>query len=409
MLANRLSADPGNRVLLLEAGGPDRNPWITSRPATIGRSQHRARLGLRNRARARPERPRVTWPRGKTLGGSSAINGLVYIRGQRRISTAGGSSATPAGRMTTCCPISSAPRTRSAAPTSTTARAAVGGSDLAGITAVRRVHRAPRGGHPAQRRFQRRRAGRRRLLSAHHRAAALLDGGRLSAPGPAAANLGDRDPRAGHRSPSGPAAAGVRYRQQRRARDATAAEVVLSAAPSTRRRCCSFGHRAGGAAARARHPGGTTCRAWATCRTISGARGLSLQSHHAQRLRQQSAQEGADGARFAAVPHRPADRRAVEGGSSPARGHDLASRHPVPLRPVLAATGRATHCTDSRASPLGLPAAPGKPRLPAAAHGRSGRQASITANYLATETDRRSWSTASTTPAGSARPRPSSP
>ena len=62
-VAARLSEDPGTRVLLLEAGPEDRNPWIHVPVGSNGRS--------------------ITWPRGKVLGGSSAINGLVYIRGQR--------------------------------------------------------------------------------------------------------------------------------------------------------------------------------------------------------------------------------------------------------------------------------------------------------------------------------------
>ena len=84
VLANRLSADPAARVLLLEAGGPDKNPFIHM-PAGIGRIldnpktdwcfQTCAQPGLVNR--------RIPIPRGKTLGGSSSINAMVYIRGQR--------------------------------------------------------------------------------------------------------------------------------------------------------------------------------------------------------------------------------------------------------------------------------------------------------------------------------------
>ena len=59
----------------------------------------------------------VIQPRGKVLGGSSSINGLLYLRGQPRTSTIGGSSAIRAGASTTCCRTSAAPRIRSAART----------------------------------------------------------------------------------------------------------------------------------------------------------------------------------------------------------------------------------------------------------------------------------------------------
>ena len=84
VLANRLSEDPKNRVLLLEAGGRDNNPWIhipvgyfktLHNPATDWCYMTEADPGLNGRA--------LQWPRGKTLGGSSSINGLLYIRGQR--------------------------------------------------------------------------------------------------------------------------------------------------------------------------------------------------------------------------------------------------------------------------------------------------------------------------------------
>ena len=83
-LAARLSEDPGNRVLLLEAGPRDRNPWIHV-PVGYYRTMFDPRIGWGYETDPIPhcgERS-ITWPRGKVLGGSSAINGLVYIRGQR--------------------------------------------------------------------------------------------------------------------------------------------------------------------------------------------------------------------------------------------------------------------------------------------------------------------------------------
>jgi choline dehydrogenase len=84
VLANRLSADPKNRVLLLEAGGPDRNLWLHL-PIGYYRTIFNTRLGWGYETEPEPHLNgrRVPWPRGKVLGGSSAINGLVYIRGQK--------------------------------------------------------------------------------------------------------------------------------------------------------------------------------------------------------------------------------------------------------------------------------------------------------------------------------------
>ena len=82
VLANRLSADPANRVLLLEAGGRDSNTLFRL-PMLMGRLMH---SGIYNwKYYTEPEAQlagrRVFWPRGKVLGGSSTINGMIYIRG----------------------------------------------------------------------------------------------------------------------------------------------------------------------------------------------------------------------------------------------------------------------------------------------------------------------------------------
>ncbi len=84
VLANRLSADPAHRVLLLEAGGPDRNLWIHL-PIGYYRTIFDPKLGWGYQTEPEPglNGRRIPWPRGKVLGGSSSINGLVYIRGQK--------------------------------------------------------------------------------------------------------------------------------------------------------------------------------------------------------------------------------------------------------------------------------------------------------------------------------------
>jgi choline dehydrogenase len=84
-LANRLSADAGNRVLLLEAGGKDTDPWIHI-PAGFYRNIYNPKVAwyFETEPVAELNNRRIPWPRGKVLGGSSSINGLIYIRGQRQ-------------------------------------------------------------------------------------------------------------------------------------------------------------------------------------------------------------------------------------------------------------------------------------------------------------------------------------
>lgn len=84
-LANRLSANPRHTVALVEAGGRDTSPWIhipvgyfktIRNPSLNWMYRTQPDPGLNGRA--------INWPRGKTLGGSSSINGLLYVRGQRQ-------------------------------------------------------------------------------------------------------------------------------------------------------------------------------------------------------------------------------------------------------------------------------------------------------------------------------------
>ena len=83
VLANRLSADPRNRVLLLEAGGRDNYIWIKvpvgylyciGNPRTDWCMSTESEPGLNGRA--------LKYPRGRVLGGCSSINGMIYMRGQ---------------------------------------------------------------------------------------------------------------------------------------------------------------------------------------------------------------------------------------------------------------------------------------------------------------------------------------
>lgn len=85
VLANRLSADPKRRVLLLEAGGTDQRLWVhvpvgylyaMGNPSLDWCLKTEPETGLNGRA--------LNYPRGKVLGGCSSINGMIYMRGQAR-------------------------------------------------------------------------------------------------------------------------------------------------------------------------------------------------------------------------------------------------------------------------------------------------------------------------------------
>jgi len=85
LLANRLSAEPNHRVLLLEAGKTDSYPWIhipvgylycIGNPRTDWMYHTEPDTGLNNRVQR--------YPRGRVLGGCSSINGMIYMRGQAR-------------------------------------------------------------------------------------------------------------------------------------------------------------------------------------------------------------------------------------------------------------------------------------------------------------------------------------
>lgn len=84
VLASRLSEQPDCRVLLLEAGPPADDFWIRT-PAGMAMVYKSERYNWRFYTEPVPSlnNRRLYWPRGKTLGGSSAINGMVHVRGNR--------------------------------------------------------------------------------------------------------------------------------------------------------------------------------------------------------------------------------------------------------------------------------------------------------------------------------------
>ena len=83
VLANRLSADPGCRVALLEAGGPDRAREIRIPVAFTKLLQTAYDWNYRTTRQPQLAGRELYWPRGKTLGGSSSINGQAWTRGHR--------------------------------------------------------------------------------------------------------------------------------------------------------------------------------------------------------------------------------------------------------------------------------------------------------------------------------------
>ncbi len=155
VLANRLSDDPDVRVLLLEAGGRDNYHWIhipigylycIGNPRTDWRYRTRAEPVLNGRS--------LLYPRGRVLGGSSSINGMIYMRGQREDydGWARGRSATRAGAGTRCCRSSSAAKITTAARANSTAPAANGAwkrSGCAGTSSKRSSRRCRGNRHSA--------------------------------------------------------------------------------------------------------------------------------------------------------------------------------------------------------------------------------------------------------------------
>ena len=238
VLANRLSADPTRRVLLLEAGGKDSDPWIHI-PAGFYRNIYNPKVAWYFETEPVPEmhNRRIPWPRGKVLGGSSSINGLIYIRGQRQdfdlwrqLGNAGWSYDDVL------------PYFRKAEDQEHGADEYHGAGGPLGVSDLRTKHplhdalieaRAA-GGIPVQRRLQRRRAGRRRTVATDGaRAAALFGGGGLPEAGAAPAQPARRDPRA---DPSRAAA-----RASARSASSTARTARCTACARSRRCCCAAG------------------------------------------------------------------------------------------------------------------------------------------------------------------------
>ena len=110
VLAWRLSADPACQVLLLEAGGPDRKREIRIPAGFIKLAQTAYDWNYRTTKQPQLSDREIYWPRGRTLGGSSSINGQAWTRGHR-VDYDGWAQAVRAGPTTRCCRTSGGPST----------------------------------------------------------------------------------------------------------------------------------------------------------------------------------------------------------------------------------------------------------------------------------------------------------
>src|SRR5215510_4781373 len=112
VVAARLSESGRYRVLLLEAGPRDTNPWIHI-PLGFAKNYVDERVNWKFESAPQPQfnNRRIYVPRGKTLGGTSSINGMVYMAATHRTTTIGVNGGALAGTGMACCPSSRRRRT----------------------------------------------------------------------------------------------------------------------------------------------------------------------------------------------------------------------------------------------------------------------------------------------------------
>ena len=376
VLANRLSQDPRSRVLLLEAGGRDTYPWIhipvgylycMNNPRTDWMMRTDAEPGLNGRS--------LAYPRGRVLGGCTAINGMIYMRGQaadydhwRQLGNAGWGwdDVLPYFRK-------SEDNFRGASDLHGAGRRMEGRAPAAPLGHPRGLPRRRRGDrHPAPGRLQRRRQRRLRLLRGQPAERHPLDHGQgLPPPCPPTRPISTWSPaRWSPASSIDGRRATRRPLQARRRRSGKRWPMARSSSPrarSTRRSSsscpgsatptCSRGH---GIAVRHALPGVGTQPPGPPPDQDGVPR---LRRPHPQPARQQPARQDADGAGICALPA-----RAAVDGAEPAR-HLLAERRdrgdpgPRVSRPA------AQHRQARRSAPrlprrhrLGLQSPAGKPR-----------------------------------------------
>ena len=289
VLANRLTASGRERVLVLEAGPRDDYLWIHI-PIGYGKTMFHPvyNWGFYTEPEPSMHGRKVYWPRGRGLGGSSSINGLIYVRGQPQDYDRWAAAGNAGWGWRDVLPVFHPQRGELARRVGDARR-----RRSARLHRHRRASRADRGDHrrrrrarrAAHRRFQRRRAGRRRLLPALHAPRlALQHGRRLSQAGARAPQPRGGDRRAGDaRAVRRPARGRRRVRAGRRdAAGARATREVLLAAGALQSpqllQLSGIGDPA--TAARIRHSGrarrcpasAKTCRTICSCGCSTGAR-----------------------------------------------------------------------------------------------------------------------------------------
>ena len=109
-VANRLSDDPSVRVLLLEAGGRDWNPFIHMPVGFTKLSGPKVNWEFATVPQAQLNNRPMWYPQGRTLGGSTSINAMIYIRGHREDYEAWAARGTKTGATTRSCRSSAGPR-----------------------------------------------------------------------------------------------------------------------------------------------------------------------------------------------------------------------------------------------------------------------------------------------------------
>ena len=123
-LAARLGEDPDIRIAVIEAGPPDDEAVIHMPLAFRQLWFSRFEWGLWSEREPGLDDRRDLLPRGRVLGGSSSLNTMIYMRGNRLVlRRLGGQAAARTGATRICCRTSVAPRTTSAARATTTASA----------------------------------------------------------------------------------------------------------------------------------------------------------------------------------------------------------------------------------------------------------------------------------------------
>ena len=379
VLANRLSADPRNRVLLLEAGGSDNYHWIhipvgylytMGNPRTDWCLKTEPDPGLNGRA--------LNYPRGKVLGGCSAINGMIYMRGQaadydhwRQLGNAGWAwdDVLPLFKRSEdhWQGAERVPRRRRRVAD----RGAAG--RLGDPRRVPRRRRAVR--HPQDRRLQSRRQRGLRLFPGDPAARHPLD----HRQGLPAAGARPAEPEGAHRragraafcSTAAAAPASSSAARRRRETATARAEVVLATGAIGSPQLLQLsGIGPGDVLQRLGHPGPPRVagRRRQSAGPSAAAAGVQGRGHrHLEPARRQPARQGGHGRRVRAVPHRAADHGALAAGRLRPQRPQL--RHAQPRIPCPAVEPRPV---QRAAAPvpglhrLGLQPAPDQPRRGAA-------------------------------------------